>query len=535
VGEILEHLVQPVRERRVKIAVDDTEVHRSLLTGRHVRREPMVTNGGPSVRAGLTRYGASVKRVFTTHNDGSDGQGGLPASLATETAAIRFDALPPDVVQVAKHCLLDWLGAAIAGSREPAVELVLAAVQSAGAGAPARGAWLIGRSEKADCLDAALVNGTASHALEIDDSIVRMQAHASVALVPGLLALAEVRDIPPTRVLAALVAGVEYGCRLGDLVNPGHYARGWHASATLGSLAAAAACANLLGLDGRRSADAVGFAAVQSAGLKGAFGSVAKPFQVGRAAAAGVLSALLVDSGGQLPNRVLGGPDGFLDVYAPEAALGFPGHPQPFAIRATLFKKHASCHGTHATLEAISRTRQNTEISPAEIADVVVEVPEQLRGVCGIEEPLDGHSLRFSVRGAASMALLGLDTADPGSFTDAVAADPGRRALEQRIKVRFVTAAPGFGGEARVEIRARDGSVYDARADISSPEPDLLLQRAALRAKFARIVRPVVGAERAADLIEAVQGFEDLPRVGALTGSTCPPASDTRTGPVHRG
>jgi 2-methylcitrate dehydratase PrpD len=445
--------------------------------------------------------------------DALEGGGGLERELGVLAASLRFEDLPGEVVQVAGHCLLDWLGAAIRGAREPGARLVFAAVAAqAGGGGPATA---IGRSERLGALDAALVNGVAGHVLELDDSHVRMQAHPSAALLPGLLALAELRRLPPRDVLAALVAGIECGAPLGDALHPGHYRRGWHASATLGALAAAAAGASLLRLDEERARSALGLAAVQAGGLRAAFGSLAKPFQVGRAAAAGLLAALTAERAGGLPGPLLEGPLGFLEVYGP------PAPPAPavggWATREVLFKRHASCHGTQATLEAIATIRAASALDPGAAARVVVAVPQQLRSVCGIDRPADGAALRFSLRGVAAMALLGLDTSDPAAFADAVVARPDHRALLERVEVAYLDGRPDFGGEARVEVIWPDGTSRAAEADVALPAADLDRQGAELRAKFERLVAPCLGPGPAGRLVAAIDGFAGLGAVAELT------------------
>ncbi len=147
-------------------------------------------------------------------------------------------------------------------------------------------------------LAAALVNGSASHALDFDDVNMAMPGHPSVAILPGLLALAEERGASGAEILAAFVAGYELQCRLGRTIAPGHYdGLGFHATATVGSFGAAAACAHLLGLDAAATATALGIAATQAAGLKSMFGTMCKPLHAGKAASNGLLAAKLASRG----------------------------------------------------------------------------------------------------------------------------------------------------------------------------------------------------------------------------------------------
>src|SRR5438552_1360016 len=167
-------------------------------------------------------------------------------ALIASVRDLRWEAIDDEAREVARHCLLDFLGCAIAGAAEPPVEILVATVVAGEASAEA---GLVGRTERASRLTAALVNGTAAHALDFDDTHTRMNGHPSVPVLPALLALAETEDIGGARFLAALVAGIELECRLGALLGGRHYAIGFHATGTIGAFGAAAASAHLLGLD----------------------------------------------------------------------------------------------------------------------------------------------------------------------------------------------------------------------------------------------------------------------------------------------
>src|SRR5262249_14371887 len=139
--------------------------------------------------------------------------------------------------------------------------------------------------------------GAAAHALDYDDVNVAIPGHPSVAILPGLLALAERQRASGRDVSTAFVAGYETACRIGIALLPGHYHLGFHATGTIGSLGAAAACARLLGLSAMARAAALGIAATQAAGLKAQFGTMCKPFHAGKAAQNGLLAARLAARG----------------------------------------------------------------------------------------------------------------------------------------------------------------------------------------------------------------------------------------------
>lgn len=409
------------------------------------------------------------------------------ARLAETAVSTRFEHLSADVVEAATVGVLDWLGVAIAGANEPVARGVgEVVIGEAAAGA----ATVFGRALPASPLQATLVNATSAHALDYDDSLDAMEGHASTPVLPGLIALAEARDLPPARLLGAYVAGIDCAWLLGTMVNPGHYEHGWHATATLGALAGAAAAANLLGFDRAACERCVGLAALQAAGLKSAFGTMGKPLQVGRAAEAGLLSALLVERGCTAPEHVLERPQGFLRTYGADPnPRDDPLPPGEHAVGRLLFKYHAACHATHPAIEAIGRIRAETRIDVDAITRVDVDVVPSLERICGVRVPATGLEAKFTLPGAVAMALLELDTADPATFSDRLVRRPDYLALVEKVAVH---PADGFGEWAsRVRIQTPDGEL-SRRVDISEPVPPART-RAAVEAKFLALTVPALG------------------------------------------
>jgi 2-methylcitrate dehydratase PrpD len=198
----------------------------------------------------------------------------ITRELARGACKLEFADIPAEAREVARHGLLDTLGCAVAGATEELVDvLVDELVRSEGSGA----ARLLGRIECASARTAALVNGAAAHALDYDDTHMRMSGHPSVPVLPALLALAESQTLTGAELVTAYIAGVETEARAGALMNPRHYSAGFHATGTLGTLGAAAACARALALDEERASHALALAATQAAGLKASFGTIFTP------------------------------------------------------------------------------------------------------------------------------------------------------------------------------------------------------------------------------------------------------------------
>lgn len=418
-------------------------------------------------------------------------------TLVERALAIGYDALPADVLRLARQCVLDWIAVTLAAVGDPLVALLVDEALEQG-GKPV--ASLVGRNIKVGALQAALINGTASHALDYDDVNLAISGHPSAVLAPALLALAEAQDARGDELLAAFVAGYEFACRAGQLVAPGHYLRGFHATSTVGSLGAAVACARLLGLDAQRMAHSVGIAATQAAGLKSMFGTQCKPFHAGLAAQNGLRAALLAARGMESRGDALECAQGFAAAmspdFHPEAALAGP---EKFRIRENLFKFHASCYGTHSAIECARRLRAGHGLTPGMIAQVTIRVEHGADAVCNIAEPRTGLEAKFSLRLTTAMALAGRDTSDLTLFTEATASDPELVALRDRTHVELVADWPLMQTEVIVDLD--DGRRVRAMCDTGIPPGDYEEQGRRLVAKFRRLVEPVLGAQRCGKLL----------------------------------
>jgi len=433
---------------------------------------------------------------------------GFTRALVDSVRTLQYDDVPEDAREVGRQCLLDFLGCALAGAREEPVEILIAAVARPEA---SREAALVGRAERASRLTAALVNGTAAHALDYDDTNAAMNGHPSAPVVPALLALAG--DVDGRRFLTALVAGIELECRLGTRLGGRHYATGFHATGTLGTFGAAAACAHLLGLDEDAWLRAIGIAASEAAGIKAAFGTMTKPLHAGRAASAGALAALLAGGGFTAPPDVLETTQGFAATHAGVVPERLDDVAARFLIRDTLFKYHAACYLTHAAIEAARRLRVARALDPRAIESVVVTVAPSLLGVCNIAAPTTGLEGKFSLRATTALALLGEDTGAIATYSDAKMRDGAVVRLRDRISVEVDRARSPM--RARVVVVA-DGRRLEDEVDTGVPASDLTAQRRRLRTKFDGLAGAALGAERAGELAETALAVDRLPSIREL-------------------
>ena len=444
---------------------------------------------------------------------------GLTATLAERASGLHFKELPPEVVEVARHCLLDWLGCTLAGSREEAALIALdEAVESCGA---ERGVTVVGRSALLPIKEAALVNGTASHALDYDDVQPAMIGHPSVPIWPGLLALAEHTGASGEDVVSAFVAGYETECRVGLAVGRPHYLRGFHATGTAGTFGAAAACARLLGLGAEATARALALAGTQAAGLKSMFGTMAKPLHAGRAAANGLLAARLAERGFTGHPEVLEVEQGFAATLGEGAdakrALRDP--PGGFFLPTNLFKHHAACFQTHSSIEGLRRLREAEGLSADDIDAVTIHATAMQMRMCAIPSPVTGLEAKFSLRHTAAFALAGIDTAAIETFTDSQTTDPPVVKLRDRIEV-----VPDGESDDKtvVDVVLRDGRRFTVAHDVSQPETDLALQRRILEEKFLALAAPVVGRDAAPALAQQALAVAEAADIRGIMFATRP-------------
>ncbi len=439
-------------------------------------------------------------------------------ALANAVRGTRWDRIPDDAREVARHCLLDFLGVAVAGSREPIAEILVREIVN---GERSSEASLIGRKERASRLTAALVNGACGHALDFDDTHITMGGHPSVPVLPAVLALAESIDAGGRAVLEALVAGIEFESRLGAMLGGKHYALGFHSTGTVGTFGAAAACAQMLGLDEDGWLRALGLAGTQAAGLKSGFGTMAKPLHAGRAASNGLLSALIARGGFTANPAIVETEQGFAATHAganpsSEVLDRFAGR---FLIRETLFKYHASCYLTHAPIQAAAQIRAEHRLDPGTIDEVEVRVSPGLLGVCNIQEPVTGLEGKFSLRATTAMALLGINTSTLETFSDANVIEPSLVAMRDRVRV--VPTERMAQTRATVIVKS-NGRSLQAESDSGEPSANLGAQRENLTRKFLALTVPILGGASANALAEAALGADRLASARDLMRLTRP-------------
>lgn len=437
----------------------------------------------------------------------------VTAEIARRAIALGWTDLPEDLVERTKQCLIDWFAVTVAGAQEELTRILVQEALDDGARGPAS---LVGRSETVLPSTAALINGAASHALDYDDVNFSMGGHPTVTVVPALLALGEQTRASGRLFIESFVAGYETSGRVGRLVAPSHYQKGFHVTGTVGSFAATAAAGRMLGLSDEQLAVAFGIAATQAAGLKSNFGTMCKPLHAGTASEHGLRAARLAARGFTARGDSLECDQGFAasqsDHLNADAALGTP--PQGWHLRNNLFKYHAACYLTHAPIECAREIRLKSNFPPERVKKIMLRIDSGADKVCNIPNPTTGLEAKFSLRQTVAMALTGVDTAALDAYTDDVTQEPRIRALRDKMSIDF---QPGWSHSlAEMAIQLDDGTTIEAKHDSGIPWADVARQRQALEAKFDSLVTPVLGAAGARRLHDAIDRLDDMADVGDL-------------------
>ena len=428
-----------------------------------------------------------------------------------------FEQLPADVVELAKRALLDYLGVAIGGASLPMAQIATAYFSELG-GKPE--ASLLLDERRLPAINAALVNGVFGHTLDMDDGHRMAAGHPGVATLPAALAAAEVHGASGQQLLHAMVCGYEVFVRLGAFLNPAHLKRGYHTTATVAPFAAATAASVLMGLNAEQLTRALGLAGVQGSGLMEVFhdGAMAKPFQVARGSAAGLLAADLAARGALGPRTVLEGTQGFLaamcgnrDAAPLVDGLGPDDAAPDWRIRGVYFKLYAACRHTHAAVDAARSLRDDYNLTPDDVQSVVVRTYSVADQLCGSTALPSGPSeAKFSLPYTVALGLT-VGHAGQSCFTPELVADETLRSLASRVRVEIdPTIEREFPHKrtAALDLTTVDGRLLQAEVPIARGEPELPLSQADVEAKFLDNARPALSEEQPAAVIAEVGALD---------------------------
>lgn len=440
---------------------------------------------------------------------------------------IRFDDLPPEVIDRSKYLMLDYLGVVVRGSTTPSAACAQSLVRRLGSVGRSR---IAGTHLSGDPLYAALANGIAAHSIECDDVVNAASLHPAVTVFTSALSAADLAGGCSGRdVIAAIVAGYEMTIRLGVAVNPAaHYRRGFHPTATCGTFGAAVTAARILKLNRRQTADAIGIAGSQAAGSMAYLtdGVYTKRFHAGWAAHSGLCAALLAADGFSGPHTIFEDRFGFFNGYsdAPQPQKLFQSWQDPYRLMLTSIKPYACCRYKQGPIDCILAIVRENGLAAGDIQRIRTGILSA--GMALVADPIEKKrrpqtivDAQFSMPfGAAAAVLFGnasLDVYTAENLQSAAVQD-----LMQRVSCFTDPALDACYPErwpAAVEIETGAGRLLKTHIDYPRGDPENPLSREDVTQKFRHMVAPVLPPQQAQAIVEAVQALENQTDVADLT------------------
>jgi 2-methylcitrate dehydratase PrpD len=439
------------------------------------------------------------------------------------------DGWPDASIQAAQNAFIDTLGVSIPGAAEPVTRKVFATVRPWGEGS----STVIGSDVRLAAPWAALVGGTAAHALDFDDNFDPAKAHASAVLVPAILALAEQEGASGRACLDAYIAGLQIMGRVGQGVNPAHRNRGWHATGTVGAIGAAAACARLLRLPAQEAAYALSIATSMAGGFMSQFGTSTKPVHAGLAAKAGIVAASMARAGIDAGLRTLDGPTGMNrlmvgpDLEELRANLthiehgqtlrfeaGHVGEPLLILSSGLKVKRFPNCGSAHRAMDGLLALIERGGFAARDIAEVRVSAPASHLANLMYEDPANPAQAKFSLEYALAVIAL-RRRCTLADFEEAAVLSPEVRAFY--AKVRRIPVDKGEGEfPTRVDVALTSGAIH--RIDVEMPVGSLAapLSDRQYSAKFDECAERFIPPGELAELMGELRNLPDLESIAPV-------------------
>ena len=400
---------------------------------------------------------------------------------------LRDTEYPDALIHQGKRCLLDYIGAALAGAQmlgEKGHRLLN------NLGDTPEDAAVIGLGRKADIQNAAFINGLSSHIAELDDGVRFGMIHPGAPVLSALLPVAEKEKVSGAALLSGIITGYEAGVRLACAIQPSHYNQGFHPTSTCGTIGAAMGIAAMLGFSKSQMKDALSAAVVSASGTLKVIenDSELKPFNVGRAAVNGLLATSMAGAGFKGPDDALSGDTGFLSIMADACDLAYLdcGKDEFIAVEKVYVKPYAACRHTHPAIEAAMRIKMSSNVCAGDIKCIKVTTYRGVIGKHGHTEIVGTSSAKMSIPYCAAVALV-TGKAGIEEFTSEYINHPEIISLIEKVDVipdETLSRLVPQKRAAIVEVVTDDGNCYEERVDYPKGEPENPLSDDELKEKF---------------------------------------------------
>jgi 2-methylcitrate dehydratase PrpD len=433
-------------------------------------------------------------------------------TLARYVVEARYEQLPANVRKEGVRTLLNWVGVAIGGSHHQTVEIASSAL------APFSGpkqASLLGRTEKFDVMNAAFLNGVASHIFDYDDTHLKTIIHPAGPVASAILALAELHPVSGAEFLNALVLGIETECRIGNAVYPNHYDVGWHITGTAGVFGAAAAAGKLLKLNEQQMVWALGLAASQPVGLRESFGSMNKSFNPGRAAANGIFAALLASKNYTSSDGMIEAKRGWANTISTKQdyneITGDLGTRYEAALNT--YKPFACGIVLHPIIDATIQLRNEHKLTADQIDHIEMKVNPLVLELTGKKTPKEGLEGKFSVYHATAVALVE-GAGGEKQFSDRAVRDPVIVALREKVQPTVVESMKPE--KVDLTIFTKDGKSYNKFIEHAIGSLEKPMSDKDLEVKFSDLAEGIIPATQTKRVMELCWKVESLPNAGEI-------------------
>lgn len=432
--------------------------------------------------------------------------------------------IPKGVLPRAKDGIIDYVGVTLAGGEEESVKRVREVAENMG-GASQATIWSTGR--KTSVTLAALVNGTAAHALDFDDTNLVMVAHPSIQLLPGLCALGEYQHSSGYDILTAYIIGFELGAVLGRALNPNHIIQGWFPVGTLGLIMQTAAAARLLRLTPRQTQMALGLGMNLASGLRCNSGTMAKPLLAGQAASNSILVALLARNGITANPDALEDRFGYFENFSRGSHIDLKQAVDSLGTRWNIvesgiaFKLYPCCAGAHIPIDCALEIAQRHSPQPEEIESIEISIPSAVKIMLLHPSPKTAAEARFSLEYCVSRAILdrklGLEQFLPQKLDD-----PSVRILIGKIKISYYDLSL-IKDKARqnrfpveIKVRVKGGAVFSAGAEYAKGTPENPVSSTFLEEKLYQCCSEKLPVSEIRDILSRLRDFERIKDISEL-------------------
>jgi 2-methylcitrate dehydratase PrpD len=453
----------------------------------------------------------------------SDQEATITSEIANFVSNLEFERIPPEAVRIGKRCVLDGLGVILAGSNQACTQAVLKTCRDLANGGLSTA---FGFSQvKFPPAIAALINGTAGHALDWDDTqlstssdrIFGLLTHPTIPPLTACLALGEsLPQVSGKDFLNSFLVGFEVECKIAEAIHPTHYKQGFHSSGTIGVFGSAMAAAKLLNLNTNQIRHILGIAASMGSGIRVNFGTMTKPLHVGMASQNGVMAALLARNGYEANLNALDGQWGFFQVqgggFDHDRISGRIGNPYTIVEPGVSVKPYPCGSLTHPSMDAMLNLVLENDLQPDDIQEVVLFAGTNILNPIRYETANDELEAKFCMPFLLTAIAISRK-AGRKEFTKEFVLSPQVRSLMKRMRTQFDPEIEAQGWDkmrSRVEITLLDGTRLIRTADGYRGGPDLPLSDEELQAKFNDCTEELLSPQIRQEVFSTIAALDSL-------------------------